>query len=310
MPRLRRTPFTERRSGRVARRRSPIDFLGPGLIAVPTRAASRRRPRRGRIGLRRVSVVDSVGGARNRPLLHPRSSGRGRGASGRPITVVAPSGGIAPAVTGPGTAGGGPAAGAACGRGPGSVASSRRRTGCRTPLVVAAAVVASGCRRSSRPPPGPPGGRAPRRSARWGRSTAAAAGRASSPALLVATPGGRRTVAPGRPRAPRFGRPGGRRAAGAWRARRRPSRRRSWRRARRTVGLLVAVGAGATGGHSGKITQPNGDPGTRRRPPRTGAFFKKSGGDLLSQGDSPQVPSALVGLTSVFGMGTGVTPPL
>src|SRR5205814_5441733 len=35
-----------------------------------------------------------------------------------------------------------------------------------------------------------------------------------------------------------------------------------------------------------------------------------SGGDLLSQGVSPQVPSALAGLTSVFGMGTGVTPPL
>ena len=38
--------------------------------------------------------------------------------------------------------------------------------------------------------------------------------------------------------------------------------------------------------------------------------MEKSGGDLLSQGASPQVPSALAGLTSVFGMGTGVTPPL
>ena len=35
-----------------------------------------------------------------------------------------------------------------------------------------------------------------------------------------------------------------------------------------------------------------------------------SGDDLLSQGVSPQVPSALAGLTSVFGMGTGVTLPL
>src|SRR5579859_6678027 len=35
-----------------------------------------------------------------------------------------------------------------------------------------------------------------------------------------------------------------------------------------------------------------------------------SGDDLLSQGATPQVPSALAGLTSVFGMGTGVTPPL
>ena len=33
---------------------------------------------------------------------------------------------------------------------------------------------------------------------------------------------------------------------------------------------------------------------------------EKSGGDLLSQGVSTQVPSALKGLTSVFGKGTGV----
>ena len=32
-----------------------------------------------------------------------------------------------------------------------------------------------------------------------------------------------------------------------------------------------------------------------------------SGGVLLSRGVSPQVPSALASLTSVFGMGTGVT---
>jgi hypothetical protein len=36
---------------------------------------------------------------------------------------------------------------------------------------------------------------------------------------------------------------------------------------------------------------------------------KKFGGDLLSQGIYPQVPSARAGLTAVFGMGTGVTPP-
>jgi hypothetical protein len=42
-----------------------------------------------------------------------------------------------------------------------------------------------------------------------------------------------------------------------------------------------------------------------------GAFvFEKSGGVLLSQGVYPQVPSALAVLTSVFGMGTGVTLPL
>src|SRR5262245_26766832 len=38
-----------------------------------------------------------------------------------------------------------------------------------------------------------------------------------------------------------------------------------------------------------------------------GARRAKSGGVLLSQGVNPQVPSALTGLTSVFGMGTGVT---
>ena len=36
---------------------------------------------------------------------------------------------------------------------------------------------------------------------------------------------------------------------------------------------------------------------------------KYSGDVLLSQGVSPQVPSALAGLTAVFGMGTGVAPP-
>ena len=34
------------------------------------------------------------------------------------------------------------------------------------------------------------------------------------------------------------------------------------------------------------------------------------GGDLLSHGLSAAVPSALEGLTCVFGMGTGVPPPL
>ena len=36
----------------------------------------------------------------------------------------------------------------------------------------------------------------------------------------------------------------------------------------------------------------------------------ETGGDLLSQGRSSQVPSAQLDLTSVFGMGTGVTPAL
>ncbi len=41
------------------------------------------------------------------------------------------------------------------------------------------------------------------------------------------------------------------------------------------------------------------------------AFFEhSSGGDLLSHELAPAVPSALRGLTAVFGMGTGVTPSL
>ena len=39
-------------------------------------------------------------------------------------------------------------------------------------------------------------------------------------------------------------------------------------------------------------------------------FYLESGGDLLSRTVTSQVPSALKGLTSVFGMGTGVTPSL
>ena len=40
------------------------------------------------------------------------------------------------------------------------------------------------------------------------------------------------------------------------------------------------------------------------------AFLNKfSGGDLLSRGLTPRVPSALEGLTAVFEMGTGVAPP-
>ena len=36
----------------------------------------------------------------------------------------------------------------------------------------------------------------------------------------------------------------------------------------------------------------------------------KNGGDLLSQGREAQVPSALRGLTALFGMGRGVAPSL
>ncbi len=55
-------------------------------------------------------------------------------------------------------------------------------------------------------------------------------------------------------------------------------------------------------------------PPTRRRddgPPQKwrAIVLRNPGGVLLSQGASPQVPSALASLTAVFGMGTGVSPP-
>ena len=46
----------------------------------------------------------------------------------------------------------------------------------------------------------------------------------------------------------------------------------------------------------------------KKTPPLSGVFIVESGGDLLSRTVTSQVPSALKGLTSVFGMGTGVTP--
>ena len=44
--------------------------------------------------------------------------------------------------------------------------------------------------------------------------------------------------------------------------------------------------------------------------PKPGSRAQETGGVLLSQAESSQVPSALAGLTSVFGMGTGISPPL
>jgi hypothetical protein len=49
---------------------------------------------------------------------------------------------------------------------------------------------------------------------------------------------------------------------------------------------------------------------TTKPPASAGGFvLRNPGGVLLSQGATPQVPSALTGLTAVFGMGTGVSPP-
>ena len=43
---------------------------------------------------------------------------------------------------------------------------------------------------------------------------------------------------------------------------------------------------------------------------RRGSILRNGGGVLLSHPVSRAVPSALEGLTSLFGMGRGVTPPL
>src|SRR5581483_9414161 len=48
---------------------------------------------------------------------------------------------------------------------------------------------------------------------------------------------------------------------------------------------------------------------TRESPAEAGLSQVNPGGELLSQGAPPQVPSAQVGLTAVFEMGTGVSPP-
>ncbi len=66
------------------------------------------------------------------------------------------------------------------------------------------------------------------------------------------------------------------------------------------TGHVTARGLGRTSGRGQKWTSPAQWRGS----------CEKSGGVLLSQGHSAQVPSALEGLTSVFGMGTGVTLPL
>src|SRR5205807_3920684 len=66
------------------------------------------------------------------------------------------------------------------------------------------------------------------------------------------------------------------------------------------------------GGAGARITIPL----ENKRPQKTkdlGAFASGSldpGPDLFSRGPTSRVSSALVGLTTVFGMGTGMTPPL
>jgi hypothetical protein len=56
--------------------------------------------------------------------------------------------------------------------------------------------------------------------------------------------------------------------------------------------------------------EDGGDGNAPRDPRILGAFHRGAGGGLLSRGLATGVPSALSGLTAVFGMGTGVAPTL
>ena len=70
-----------------------------------------------------------------------------------------------------------------------------------------------------------------------------------------------------------------------------------------------APGAHATG-HSQVRNHNLAGSGNDEAPPQGRRFVKSLGGDLLSHPASRAVPSALEGLTSGFGMGPGVSPPL
>src|SRR5436190_506825 len=61
-------------------------------------------------------------------------------------------------------------------------------------------------------------------------------------------------------------------------------------------------------GEDGHGTGQSRPPGMKRAPSR--GALERTGGDLLSQGRVSQVPSALRGLTALFGMGRGVAPSL
>ena len=75
-------------------------------------------------------------------------------------------------------------------------------------------------------------------------------------------------------------------------------------------GALPGTTAGSFRDRATCFGDSNGSENEKNPRFRGGFSSEKSGGNLLSQGVYPQVPSARSGLTSVFGMGTGVTPTL
>jgi hypothetical protein len=66
---------------------------------------------------------------------------------------------------------------------------------------------------------------------------------------------------------------------------------------------VAAAGAGGPGASRRGLRSQNDD-----EPPLGAAREERTGGDLLSQALASQVPSALWGLTALFGMGRGVSP--
>jgi hypothetical protein len=96
------------------------------------------------------------------------------------------------------------------------------------------------------------------------------------------------------PSSPRRGGRGGRGGMGA-----------RYRRPQSFFGRFTPAGVGREPKNVAERPSPRRDQG----PPKGPLISEKPGGDLLSRGVSPQVPSARAGLTSVFGTGTGVAPP-
>ena len=113
----------------------------------------------------------------------------------------------------------------------------------------------------------------------------------------------------------------GRRAGRSWppRARRSAPRHRLAARARGRRSPDHSRPAGARSGRTGRAGRGGELPRMRAalarlarvnedEPPRWDGSYEETGGDLLSQALASQVPSALWGLTALFGMGRGVSP--
>ena len=89
-----------------------------------------------------------------------------------------------------------------------------------------------------------------------------------------------------------------------------PVRRRGSRRALQDAPAARRAGAAAARPRPGVAREAAGGLADHEQRARRGRPAKKMGGVLLSREIALRVPSALAGLTSLFGMGRGVSPPL